>query len=60
MALIIKVEVSLEASAFLFRGWVWLALTMQITKAAEFKKNIGGVGAEVYTLTLIIILIMSG
>ena len=32
MALIIKAEVSLEASAFLFRGWVWLALTLFIFK----------------------------
>ena len=31
MALIIKAEVSLEASAFLFRGWVWLALTLDLT-----------------------------
>ncbi len=32
MALIIKAEVSLEASAFLFRGWVWLAVTVKRAK----------------------------
>ncbi len=35
MALIIKAEVSLEASAFLFRGWVWLAVTFELTNICE-------------------------
>ena len=37
MALMIKAEVSLEASAFLFRGWVWLALTSELEKKIEEK-----------------------